>query len=182
MRSYEDALAYSAKWLDIVNQDSSSLDEETAKWMSQETKHNFVNHFNAGWVNYRKSMTEAGDYGATEWRGEGARFYDNFGNEYLDFLGGYGALDLGWSHPEVVAAVRHPQPGTDGPFVRGPGQADGRHDSRRHRPRLFVASGTETVANILIASHRSQPSLNTVSDRHSTLRGHQFGLGKIALL
>lgn len=74
--------------------------------MSQETKHNFVNHFNAGWVNYRKSMTEAGDYGAIEWRGEGARFFDNFGNEYLDFLGGYGALDLGWSHPEVVAAVR----------------------------------------------------------------------------
>jgi putrescine aminotransferase len=29
-----------------------------------------------------------------------------FDNQYIDCLGGYGALDLGWSHPEVVAAVR----------------------------------------------------------------------------
>ena len=74
MRRYEDALSYCAKWLDIVKQESKTLDTETAKWMSEETKYNFVNHFNAGWVNYRKSMTEAGDYGAIEWRGEGGPF------------------------------------------------------------------------------------------------------------
>lgn len=107
MRSYKDALAYSAKWLDIIKQDSASIDEATAKWISKETKENFVNHFNAGWVNYRKSMTEAGDYGAVEWRGKGARFYDHFGNEYLDFLGGYGALDLGWSHPRWSRRCGH---------------------------------------------------------------------------
>jgi putrescine aminotransferase len=54
MRSYQDALTYSAKWLEIIKQESASLDEATAKWMSQETRHNFINHFSAGWVEYRK--------------------------------------------------------------------------------------------------------------------------------
>lgn len=31
---------------------------------------------------------------------------DDHGNEYLDFLGGYGALNFGHNHPEVVEAVR----------------------------------------------------------------------------
>ena len=99
MSDFQKALDYSAKWLEIIKQDTATLDNTTAKWISEETKNNFVNHFNAGWVEYRKSMTEAGDYAAIEWRGQGSKFYDNFGNEYLDFLGGYGALDLGWSHP-----------------------------------------------------------------------------------
>jgi putrescine aminotransferase len=33
-------------------------------------------------------------------------FKDVLGREYLDFLGGYGMLDLGWSHPDVVNTVR----------------------------------------------------------------------------
>lgn len=36
---------------------------------------------------------------------EGISIWDNEGNEYLDFLGGYGALNLGHNHPEVIAAV-----------------------------------------------------------------------------
>jgi putrescine aminotransferase len=38
-------------------------------------------------------------------RAEGTSVWDNEGNEYLDFLGGYGALNLGHNHPEVIAAV-----------------------------------------------------------------------------
>ena len=38
-------------------------------------------------------------------RAEGSSVWDNEGNEYLDFLGGYGALNLGHNHPEVIAAV-----------------------------------------------------------------------------
>ncbi len=188
MRSYQDALAYAAKWLDIVNQKSTSLDEETAKWMSEETKHNFVNHFNAGWVNYRKSMTEAGDYGAIEWRGEGARFYDNFGNEYLDFLGGYGALDLGWSHPEVVEAVRAQALRSGIPSqelmdpLRGalaklmtditPGDID-------HA--FFVASGTEAVEGALKIArlHTGKHSfISTVKAFHGKTSGSLSVMGK----
>jgi putrescine aminotransferase len=43
---------------------------------------------------------------AVEWEGEGAVVRDAAGNEYLDFLGGYGAFNLGHRHPAVVAAVR----------------------------------------------------------------------------
>ncbi len=38
-------------------------------------------------------------------RAEGTSVWDNEGNEYLDFLGGYGALNLGHNHPEIIAAV-----------------------------------------------------------------------------
>ncbi len=39
-------------------------------------------------------------------RGEGARLFDEQGNEYLDFLCGIGVTNLGHCHPQIVAAVR----------------------------------------------------------------------------
>ena len=38
-------------------------------------------------------------------RGEGAEVFDESGRAYLDFVAGFGALNLGHNHPEVVAAV-----------------------------------------------------------------------------
>ena len=39
-------------------------------------------------------------------RGEGALFEDVDGNVFLDFAGGIGVLNIGYSHPEVVEAVK----------------------------------------------------------------------------
>jgi acetylornithine/N-succinyldiaminopimelate aminotransferase len=39
-------------------------------------------------------------------RGEGARLWDDQGNEYLDFLAGISVVQLGHCHPAVVEAVR----------------------------------------------------------------------------
>lgn len=39
-------------------------------------------------------------------RGEGARLWDEHGNEYLDFLCGISVTNVGHCHPRVVAAVR----------------------------------------------------------------------------
>ncbi len=39
-------------------------------------------------------------------RGDGTRLWDSDGNEYLDFLAGISVVQLGHSHPAVVAAVR----------------------------------------------------------------------------
>jgi glutamate-1-semialdehyde 2,1-aminomutase len=39
-------------------------------------------------------------------RAEGARKWDVDGNEYVDYIGGHGALLLGHNHPQVVEAVR----------------------------------------------------------------------------
>jgi putrescine aminotransferase len=79
---------------------------DVGKQIIEESKYNFAEHFNRGWLDYRKSVTEAGDWAATEWTGSGAVFRDVLGREYIDCLGGYGLLDLGWSHPEVVENVR----------------------------------------------------------------------------
>ncbi|HET91544.1 MAG TPA: aminotransferase class III-fold pyridoxal phosphate-dependent enzyme [Chloroflexi bacterium] len=90
--------------MDIIRQPS--VTEEEGKQIIEESKRNFAEHFNQGWLDYRKSVTEAGDWAATEWTGEGAIFRDVLGREYIDCLGGYGLLDLGWAHPDVVANVR----------------------------------------------------------------------------
>ncbi|MFH1266266.1 MAG: aminotransferase class III-fold pyridoxal phosphate-dependent enzyme [Planctomycetota bacterium] len=39
-------------------------------------------------------------------RGEGTRVWDTGGKEYLDFVAGYGSLNLGHNHPAVVEAVQ----------------------------------------------------------------------------
>ncbi|HEX2103750.1 MAG TPA: acetylornithine transaminase [Solirubrobacteraceae bacterium] len=39
-------------------------------------------------------------------RGEGARLWDDEGNEYLDFLAGISVSSVGHCHPRVVAAIR----------------------------------------------------------------------------
>src|SRR5512135_2815898 len=38
-------------------------------------------------------------------RGEGMRLYDDQGAEYLDFVSGIGAVNLGHAHPAVTAAL-----------------------------------------------------------------------------
>lgn len=102
--SYQEAVAYSDRWLGIIKQPSVSV--EMGKWIIEESQHNFARHFNKGWLEYRKSVTEAGDWAVTEWTGSGARFQDVLGREFIDCLGGYGMMDLGWSHPDVIAAVK----------------------------------------------------------------------------
>jgi putrescine aminotransferase len=103
-QSLDAALSYSEKWLGII--EKPNLTEAEGRRISEEAKVNFAEHFNRGWLEYRKSVTEAGDWAATEWTGRGAVFQDVLGREYIDCLGGFGMMNLGWAHPEVVAAVR----------------------------------------------------------------------------
>jgi putrescine aminotransferase len=103
-QSLDSALAYAQRWIEIIQEPS--VTEEEAKAIIEESTRNFRDHFNAGWLDYRKSVTEAGDWAATEWTGKGALFRDILGREFIDCLGGYGLLDLGWANEEVVAAVR----------------------------------------------------------------------------
>jgi putrescine aminotransferase len=103
-QNLDSALAYSERWLDIIKKPE--VDEALGKQIIEESKQNFAEHFNKGWLEYRKSVTEAGGWAAVEWTGSGAIFQDVLGREYIDCLGGYGMLNHGWSHPDVVAAVR----------------------------------------------------------------------------
>jgi putrescine aminotransferase len=103
-KSLDQALTFSNRWLDLIK--NPVVNEDQGKQIIEESTHNFAEHFNRGWLDYRKSVTEAGDWAATEWTGAGALFRDVLGREYIDCLGGYGMMDLGWSHPDVIAAVQ----------------------------------------------------------------------------
>ena len=99
-----DALTTARQYLDIIHADSLSQDQAQA--LARLTVDNFANHFNSGFLQYRKSVTEGGDFAAVEWSGRGATFTDVLGRTYIDCLGGYGLLSLGWSHQKVVDAVK----------------------------------------------------------------------------
>ena len=98
------AMEYSKRYMDIIQQ--SEVTEALGKQIIDEAKSNFAECFNKGWLEYRKSVTEAGDWAATEWTGSGAIFRDVLGREYIDCLGGYGMMDHGWGHPDIVSTVR----------------------------------------------------------------------------
>src|SRR5512136_460827 len=102
--TYDDAIKYSQRWIDIIHKEQVTPQE--AREIVEETVHNFDQHFNSGFLEYRKSVTVAEGYAATEWTGCGAIVQDVMGRQWIDCLGGYGLLDLGWSHPKVVDAVR----------------------------------------------------------------------------
>ncbi len=102
--SFDDAQRYCERWLDIIQRPQ--LSDEEGREIIEEAKANFGEHFNRGWLDYRKSVTEAGDWAATEWTGRGAVFQDVLGREYIDCLGAFGMMSHGWAHPEIVAAVQ----------------------------------------------------------------------------
>ena len=87
-KSLDQALSYSNRWLDLIK--NPVVNEEQGKQIIEESTSNFAEYFNRGWLDYRKSVTEAGDWAATEWTGAGAVIRDVLGREYIDCLGGYG--------------------------------------------------------------------------------------------
>lgn len=104
-KKLKNAQKYSEKWLKIIEK-VELPDKKMAKWIIDESLDNFANHFNAGWLKYKKSITESDGYAVTEWNGEGAVFQDVMGRKYIDFLGWYGLMSHGWSNPDIINAVR----------------------------------------------------------------------------
>ena len=185
-QSVDNALSYSNQWLEIISQ--KTVDDVQAKWIIGESKDNFAEHFNRNWLEYRKSVTEAGDWAAVEWAGSGAIFKDVLGREYLDCLGGYGMMNHGWCHPDVVAAVRaqlarSPMPSQElidplrGVLARI--MADITPGNLKYS--WFAASGTEAIeAAIKIAKlYTQKPAfISTVKAFHGKTMGSLSMLGK----
>ncbi|RKO79628.1 putrescine aminotransferase [Pectobacterium parmentieri] len=90
--------------LDWIHSDTLSHDDIAA--LNREVLSCFREYVNPGFLEYRKSVTTGGDYGAVEWRASGPNtLIDTQGNEYLDCLGGYGIFNVGHRNPTVIAAV-----------------------------------------------------------------------------
>lgn len=102
----EKALSEAKRMVNLFTRSQIELSEEEAKQIAVDTRQKFADHINRGFLEYRKSVTEAGDFAITEWTGQGSILKDVFGTEYIDVLGGFGIYCPGIRHPRIVAAVK----------------------------------------------------------------------------
>ena len=79
---------------------------ETRQAIARKTVRNFRDHINKGFLEYRKSVTEAGNFAITEWTGQGSILIDALDRQFLDLLGGFGLYSFGIRHPKIIAAVK----------------------------------------------------------------------------
>lgn len=98
-----EVLQHARHYLHLLKAPELSLEEKHN--LISETVDNYGAFYNRGFITYRKSVTEAGQYAAIEWSGEGAMLRDILGREYIDCLGGYGIFSAGVNHPRIVEAV-----------------------------------------------------------------------------
>jgi len=98
-----EVLQHAEHYLNLLSATNLTLDESHA--LITETVQNYAEYYNRGFISYRKSVTEAGQYAALEWSGQGSILKDILGREYIDCLGGYGIFSAGINHPRIVAAV-----------------------------------------------------------------------------
>lgn len=97
----QEAKRKSAEVLELIGKTTLAKDErervikESVKYWSE--------HVNAGFLQYRKSVST--DYTAVEWDDTGAIFRDVNGKEFIDMLGGFGIYSVGHRHPRVLKAV-----------------------------------------------------------------------------
>ena len=99
----EQVLQHTQRYLDLIGGRELSVPEKQA--FIAETVESYEKYYNRGFIGYRKSVTEAGQFAALEWSGEGSLLCDLLGREYIDCLGGFGIFSAGVNHPKVVKAV-----------------------------------------------------------------------------
>ena len=99
----DQVLRHTSRYLDLIGGRKLSTAEKQA--FIGETVESYEKYYNRGFISYRKSVTEAGQFAALEWSGEGSLLCDLLGREYIDCLGGFGIFSAGVNHPKMVKAV-----------------------------------------------------------------------------
>ncbi|HEY5673620.1 MAG TPA: putrescine aminotransferase [Malonomonas sp.] len=95
-----------ARMLELLLKPENEVTAAEREQIERDTVDNFKNHINPGWLQYRKSMTESGDFASVEWTGEGSLLTDTRGRQFIDVLGGFGLYSAGIKHPKIVAAAK----------------------------------------------------------------------------
>jgi putrescine aminotransferase len=98
-----EVLQHTNRYLELVAGREMSTEEKQA--FITETVDSYERYSNRGFISYRKAVTQAGQFAALEWSGQGAILHDLLGREYIDCLGGYGIFSAGVNHPKIVKAV-----------------------------------------------------------------------------
>jgi putrescine aminotransferase len=101
--SNADVLKQTQRYLELIAGREMATEEKQA--FIAETVESYEKYYNRGFISYRKSVTQAGQFAALEWSGQGATLRDLLGREYIDCLGGYGIFSAGVNHPTIVKAV-----------------------------------------------------------------------------
>ncbi|MBC7217401.1 MAG: aminotransferase class III-fold pyridoxal phosphate-dependent enzyme [Candidatus Caldatribacterium sp.] len=78
-----------------------TLSLEEKKRIVEETIEKYMKYLNPGLARLYKFANLT----TVEWRGEGAKVFDIFGEAYIDCIGGFGVFNVGRNHPRVVARV-----------------------------------------------------------------------------
>ncbi len=99
----DQVLQHTRRYLGIIEGGELSTAEKQS--FIAETVESYEKYYNRGFIGYRKSVTEAGQFAALEWSGKGSLLCDLLGREYIDCLGGFGIFSAGVNHPKVVKAV-----------------------------------------------------------------------------
>jgi putrescine aminotransferase len=99
----DQVLQHTRRYLDLIGGTELSTVDKQA--FIAETVESYEKYYNRGFIGYRKSVTEAGQFAALEWSGQGSVLQDLLGREYIDCLGGFGIFSAGVNHPKVVKAV-----------------------------------------------------------------------------
>jgi putrescine aminotransferase len=99
----DQVVRHTRRYLDLIAGREMTAEEKQA--FIAETVDSYEKYYNRGFITYRKSVTQAGQFAALEWSGEGSTLHDLLGREYIDCLGGYGIFSAGVNHPKVVKAV-----------------------------------------------------------------------------
>ena len=105
-RDLKTALAEAQQMVDTILTPPDQTPLERREEIARQTVRNFRDHINKGFLEYRKSVTEANNFAMTEWTGQGSILVDALDREFLDVLGGYGLYSYGIRHPKIVAAVK----------------------------------------------------------------------------
>ena len=105
-RDISKARAEARFMLEAIHTPDDQLTLEQRQDIARKTVENFRDHINKGFLNYRKSVTQAEDFAYTEWQGQGSIMRDVLGREFIDILGGFGLYSPGIRHPKIVAAVK----------------------------------------------------------------------------
>jgi len=105
-RDVDFACAEARRMIDLLLKPENEVTAQEREQIEKDTVANFKNHINPGWLQYRKSMTESGDFASVEWTGEGSILTDTRGRQFIDALGGFGLYSAGIKHPKIVAAAK----------------------------------------------------------------------------
>ncbi|MDE2305836.1 MAG: aminotransferase class III-fold pyridoxal phosphate-dependent enzyme [Gammaproteobacteria bacterium] len=101
--SNKESLALTNRYLELIA--GKPLADREVHDLIQETVESYERYVNRGFLTYRKSVTESGQFAALEWSGSGSVLQDALGRRYIDCLGGYGIFSAGVNHPRIVKAV-----------------------------------------------------------------------------